>query len=75
LGVNPLRLDAPSLAAPLPHDIQQLPADLALVIERWTNLPEAIRAGIVAMVRASLPSSGDERGTRKTRKTRKGGGR
>jgi hypothetical protein len=27
--------------------------DLAIVIEAWTRLPEAIRAGIVAMVKAA----------------------
>jgi hypothetical protein len=27
--------------------------DLALVVERWDALPEAVRAGIVAMVRAT----------------------
>jgi hypothetical protein len=32
--------------------------DLAEVIEHWDQLPEAIRAGIVAMVRASVPSEG-----------------
>jgi hypothetical protein len=32
----------------LPED-----ADLAAVIEAWDRLPEAIRAGIVAMVKAA----------------------
>jgi hypothetical protein len=32
-----------------------LPPDLALVVERWEQLPEAVRAGIVAMVKASVP--------------------
>jgi len=27
--------------------------DLRLVVERWGDLPEAVRAGIVAMVRAA----------------------
>jgi hypothetical protein len=27
--------------------------DLALIAERWDRLPEAVRAGIVAMVKAS----------------------
>ena len=27
--------------------------DLALIVERWKNLPEAVRAGIVAMVKAA----------------------
>jgi hypothetical protein len=29
-------------------------ADLAIVIDAWDRLPEAIRPGIVAMVRASM---------------------
>ncbi|MDX9912882.1 MAG: hypothetical protein RBS39_13745 [Phycisphaerales bacterium] len=35
----------------------QLPTDpdLARVVEAWENLPAAVRAGIVAMVRASVP--------------------
>jgi hypothetical protein len=37
---------------PLPED-----ADLIAVIEAWDQLPEAIRQGIVAMVRASKKSS------------------
>jgi hypothetical protein len=28
-------------------------ADLALLVERWDSLPEAVRAGIVAMVKAT----------------------
>jgi hypothetical protein len=27
--------------------------DLALLVERWNRLPEAVRAGIVAMVKAA----------------------
>jgi hypothetical protein len=27
--------------------------DLALVVERWGSLPEAVRTGIVAMVKAA----------------------
>jgi hypothetical protein len=30
--------------------------DLALVVESWSDLPQAVRAGIVAMVKASQPS-------------------
>jgi hypothetical protein len=30
---------------------------LALVVERWATLPEAIRAGIAAMVGAMRPAS------------------
>jgi hypothetical protein len=43
--------DRPSL--PLPYGPSEIPADLALVIERWGDLPEAIRAGITAMVCAA----------------------
>jgi hypothetical protein len=28
--------------------------DLALLVERWDGLPDVVRAGIVAMVKASL---------------------
>jgi hypothetical protein len=34
--------------------LAQKSADLALVVERWERLPEPIRAGIVAMVKATL---------------------
>jgi hypothetical protein len=30
-----------------------MPADLAAVIDAWPELPEAVRAGIVAMVKAA----------------------
>ena len=29
--------------------------DLALLVERWDSLPDAVRAGIVAMVKAASP--------------------
>jgi hypothetical protein len=32
------------------------PDDLATVINAWDRLPEAVKAGIVAMVKASLPN-------------------
>ena len=35
-----------------------LPAELLVVFDAWNTLPDAIRAGIVAMVRASLPGRG-----------------
>ncbi len=34
--------------------LTQKSPDLALLVESWDNLPEAVRAGIVAMVKASL---------------------
>ena len=33
------------------------PADLKLVIECWSNLPEAIRTSIIALVHAATPES------------------
>jgi hypothetical protein len=33
--------------------LAQKSADLALVVERWESLPEAVRAGITAMVKAT----------------------
>jgi hypothetical protein len=30
-------------------------ADLAIVVDAWDRLPAAVRAGIVAMVKAALP--------------------
>jgi hypothetical protein len=32
---------------------QNLPPDLRLIVEAWPKLPKAVRAGIVAMVRAA----------------------
>ena len=37
----------------LPTDIRQSDPDLLAVAEAWPELPEAIRAGILAMVRAA----------------------
>jgi hypothetical protein len=45
--------DAPSLAHHLPTDTCRLNPDLAIVIETWEKLPEPVRAGIVAMVKAT----------------------
>jgi hypothetical protein len=35
------------------HDTCQTDHDLAAVINAWAGLPEAVRAGIVAMVKAA----------------------
>jgi hypothetical protein len=35
------------------HDTCQTDPDLAAVIDAWDRLPEAVRAGIVAMVQAA----------------------
>jgi hypothetical protein len=48
-----LRIADPSVAAPLPCDTRQTDPDLAAVVDAWDRLPEAGRAGIVAMVQAA----------------------
>ena len=51
-----LRISPASLAHHLPIDKRQTPCpDLTSVITSWSDLPEAIRAGIVAMIRATKP--------------------
>lgn len=49
--------------AALPYICRTEPSDpdLAAVIDAWPNLPEAIRAGIMAMVRSSQPNPGRKR--------------
>jgi hypothetical protein len=37
----------------LHHDTCQTDPDLAAVVDAWDRLPEAVRAGIVAMVQAA----------------------
>jgi hypothetical protein len=37
----------------LPYATPEVPPDLADVVTAWPNLPAAIRAGILAMVKAS----------------------
>jgi Phage integrase family len=53
---NELRIAVPHAAHHLPTERPGCPPDLALIVDRWVSLPEALRAGIVAMVRASLPA-------------------
>jgi hypothetical protein len=48
-----LRQEIPPVATPLPCDTCQTDPDLAAIIDAWDRLPEAIRAGIMAMVRAA----------------------
>ena len=48
-----LRQPAPPVGHPLATDTCQTDPDLAAVIAAWDRLPEAVRAGIVAMVRAA----------------------
>jgi hypothetical protein len=33
---------------------EQIPADLAEIVDAWTDLPEAIKAAVLAMVRATV---------------------
>jgi hypothetical protein len=39
----------------LPNDTCQSDPDLAAVVAAWHDLPEAIRAGILAMVKVAKP--------------------
>jgi hypothetical protein len=48
-----LRIATPFFATPLPCDTRQTDPELAAVIDAWDRLPEAVRAGIVAMVMAA----------------------
>jgi hypothetical protein len=53
LSTKNLRVVREPLATHLPHETRKMALDLALIVERWDDLPEAVRAGIVAMVQAS----------------------
>ncbi len=50
---KPNSSDQRSLAPSVIHDSCQTDPDLAAVIDAWDRLPEAIRAGIMAMVKAA----------------------
>jgi hypothetical protein len=52
---NNLRQTAPVLAHYLPTDTCKTDPHLAAIVAAWSDLPEAIRAGIVAMVKAASP--------------------
>jgi hypothetical protein len=58
LAAIPLRLASASLAHHLPTDKSQMPPELAAVVNAWPELPEAVRAGIVAMVKAASSKPG-----------------
>jgi len=47
-----LRRSRLALAEPLPNDNCNTDPDLAAVVATWPSLPEAIKAGILAMVKA-----------------------
>ena len=45
-------------AHPLPIGSQNLPTGLAEVVDAWPNLPEALKTGILAMIRAASGDGG-----------------
>jgi hypothetical protein len=44
----------------LPTDTCQTDPDLARIVDAWPTLPEAVRAGIAAMVKAASGSAGTD---------------
>jgi integrase len=64
--LNILRLAAPERAAPAQRAAQPeaptTPPDLAAVMAAWHDLPAAVRAGVVALVRAASSSPGNTGG-------------
>ena len=50
---NSLRQGPSQVAEHLPNDTCQTDPDLAAVVAAWPELPEAIKAGILAMVKAA----------------------
>jgi hypothetical protein len=52
-----LRLTPSPFAPHLPHRGAELPPDLAAVVAAWPDLPDPIRAGILATVRAVAGSA------------------
>ena len=50
-----LRLARESVAHHLPTDTCKADLDLAAIVAAWPGLPEAIKAGILAMVKAAPP--------------------
>jgi len=56
--LNDLSLPFGSVAHHLPADARQTEPGLAAVVDAWPHLPEAIRAGILAMVMTSREGSG-----------------
>jgi len=50
---NHLSQGPPPVADHLPNDTCKTDPDLAAVVEAWPELPDAIRAGILAMVKAA----------------------
>lgn len=55
-----LQIMGESGAAPgaaLPADLAQLPPELALIVQAWPDLPEAVQAEILATVRQQVPEA------------------
>ena len=50
-----LRQEAPALARHL-HNMPPLDPDLARILDAWPNLPEPIRAAMLAMVASACPA-------------------
>ena len=50
---NNLSQAPPPVADHLPNDTCKSNPDLAAVVEAWPDLPEALKAGIVTMVKAA----------------------
>jgi hypothetical protein len=55
---NRLRVSRGGVSPPLPTDSCQTDPDLATINEAWPSLPEAIKAGILAIVRAAAKHHG-----------------
>ena len=53
-----LRNEAPPVGHHLATDIRQTDPDLTTIVNAWHRLPEAVRAGIVAMVEAASKVGG-----------------
>jgi hypothetical protein len=43
------------------HDTCPTDPDLTIVVDAWNRLPEAVRAGIVAMVKSATSKKGGSR--------------
>jgi hypothetical protein len=41
----------------LPTDTRPSDPNLTAIIDAWPSLPEAVRAGIIALVKATIPSN------------------
>jgi hypothetical protein len=48
-----LRISTPPVSHPDPTDTRQNDPDLHAVVDAWPTLPEALKAGILAMAKAA----------------------